>query len=87
VLVGVERVRDEARCESRGVFLLLPPGGAATPLGSTCATGELVTVVESPLVTLYRCDRLRRQPISDPELGVVEPEQLVELHRFDSSLD
>jgi hypothetical protein len=66
-------------------YFLLHPDGANTSLHAACAEGTLETLVESPLVHLHRCGRLRAEPVQDPELGAVSPERLIALQRFDSS--
>ena len=72
VLVALEPASGAAACPTGGAYVLLGPGGTDTPLGRACAE-PLVTVVESPLVTLYRCDRL-----------APEGERLVRLHRLEA---
>ena len=85
VVVRLEDGSAERSCDGEPAYFLLGPDGASTSLYSACAEGALGTMVEGPLVLLHRCARLREEPVRDPELGLVSPERLVALHRFDSS--
>ena len=84
VVVRLERDLAHAFMR-RSTYFLLHPDGANTSLHAACAEGTLETLVESPLVHLHRCGRLRAEPVQDPELGPSSPERLVALQRFDSS--
>jgi hypothetical protein len=83
VLVRLEGGEAGRPCGDAGAYFLLHPDGENTSLYSACADGALEPVAVSPLVHLHRCGRLGEQPVRDPELGVVSPERLLALQRFD----
>jgi hypothetical protein len=85
VLVRLESATAPSSCGGAPAHLLLGPDGASTSLYSACADGALTPVTESPLVTLHRCGRLSANAVRDPALGLVRPEQLLAVQRFDSS--
>jgi hypothetical protein len=85
VLVRLERGAGTRPCEAAAYFVT-GPVPEDNPLVAACAGGALAAVQEGPLVSLHRCDRLGTEPVRDPSFGLVEPERLVMLHRFDSTV-
>jgi hypothetical protein len=83
VLVGIERADAGRACAAPQTFLVVGPGEEGTALASACAAGALEALVESPVGTVYRCDRLRTQPVQDPAGGLVTPARLVAANRLE----
>ncbi|HXF98269.1 MAG TPA: hypothetical protein VNJ46_06615 [Gaiellaceae bacterium] len=89
VLVARELGERTARssCSRDSVYLVLRPWGEGAALASACAPGALARVrepflLEGGAVEAYRCSRLRRDPVRDPLLGVLEARELVAARRF-----
>jgi hypothetical protein len=90
VLVALEQRdgRSGRGCEEGSIYMLAGNVEAARPLLRACEPGALTLVRENdPFLSLYRCARLREEPVRDPVMGTVEPEALVALRRFTPSLD
>jgi hypothetical protein len=83
VLLGLQRPPDGRGCSERSTYFVVGPGDDARPLLRTCAPGQLDRLVRgNDVMTLYRCGRLRREPVRDPLFGPVEPGVLVAIRRF-----
>lgn len=76
VLVRLEPGSGTRSCEGAAAYLVVGPS-LAGPLAEACAPGASEAIVEGPLVSLHRCDRLR---------AGAKAERLVALHRFDSTV-
>ena len=83
VLVRLEPGAAGRPCEN-ATYFVVGPDVAASPLAPACAPGALEPLVEGPLVSLARCDRLGTKPVRDPDAGLVTPERLLTLRRFGS---
>ena len=83
VLVRLEPGAAGRSCEN-ATYFVVGPDIAASPLAPACAPGALEPLVEGPLVSLARCDRLGTKPVRDPDAGLVTPERLLTLRRFGS---
>jgi hypothetical protein len=83
VLVAWEQRRLNGACTGGETYLVLRSGADATALAAACAEGALEPVLEplreDPAAGVYRCSRLRTEPVRDPTHGVLPPERLVEL--------
>jgi len=87
VLVEVERRPVEPPCRDGSTYFVLGAGVDAASLVGTCVPDGLQHVVQgAETMSLYRCTRLRADPIRDPLLGVVEPETVVALRRLHPTL-
>jgi hypothetical protein len=82
VLVGIEQAERARTCPPGARFLVVGPGEEGMALASACVPSALERLREAPIGSVYRCERLRSEPIQDPTLGLVEPEQLVAQHRL-----
>jgi hypothetical protein len=83
VLVALESRPSDTPCPERSPYLVLGAGQGADVLGAACARGALEHVLQGgESMALYRCDRLRAEPVLDPLFGPVEPATLVALHRL-----
>jgi hypothetical protein len=90
VLVALEQrgVERPEGCEGGATYMLVGYIEAARPLLRTCERGALELVVRGgEFMSLYRCSAIRDEPVHDPLIGRIEPEQLVALRRFRPSLD
>ena len=82
VLVALQHRPRSQTCERRQTFFVARqwmPEGAA--LVRACATPP-EQLQSSELATVFRCSRLGRKPVRDPELGLVKPARLVALRRL-----
>jgi hypothetical protein len=90
VLIALEQRGRETggACEGGPTYMLVGNVEAARPLLRACDRGAL-TLVRSrePFLSLFRCGRLREEPVRDPEIGTVDPEELVAVRRLRPSLD
>jgi hypothetical protein len=86
VLVGLERASRPGLCEGGETHLVTGVGSAEEDeaLTSVCVPGSLELLTDAHIGSLYRCGRLRAEPVHDPELGVVDPERLVAARRLES---
>jgi hypothetical protein len=83
VLVALERRPADTSCAQGSPYFVLGTGTHAATLTSTCAPNRLAHVLQGgESMGLYRCSRLRAEPVDDPLFGVVEPETLVALTRL-----
>jgi hypothetical protein len=85
VLVGLERRSGEQPCRDTDAYFVVGPGEEGAALASACVPGTLEQIHEAPLehpVSVRRCGQLGAQPVRDPSFGLVEPEKLVALRRF-----
>jgi hypothetical protein len=82
VLVRIESQGPPADCESAATYLIVGPEPQGRPLAKACRDGSLERIGEHAGATVYRCGTLGDTPVRDPDLGVVSPEELVELRRL-----
>jgi hypothetical protein len=80
VLVELEHRRVAPACAHPTTYLVV--GAEGTALRQACAPGALEPVLEEFPASVYRCFRLREQPVRDPTFGSVEPTKLVALRRL-----
>jgi hypothetical protein len=81
VLMSFER-DSEPVCDSTAVYLVAGYHDARIALVRACASGSLERLRETrTLASLYRCGQLRSEPVRDPDYGLVETSELVELRR------
>jgi hypothetical protein len=83
VLVGLADGGRRA-CAEDGAYLVVGPNVEGTALSRICAEDRLESLVLGPRAGLYACERLRSQPIRDERSRLVEPEELLDRHRFRS---
>lgn len=81
VVAGLVSPPPSSRCEGGETYLVAGIGEAGRALLEACAPGGLELVLEG-FGSVYRCAALRTEPVHDPEVGVVEPEQLVARRRL-----
>jgi hypothetical protein len=82
VLVALEPNVTGPRCDPGDTYLVVRDVGEGVPLIRACAPGARSTVWESWMAVVYRCSRLRAEPVRDPTLGLVQPDRLVALRRL-----
>jgi hypothetical protein len=88
VVVAVARPGSAATCEGSATYLVLGGGERALLLARACAPAYRKHVVQGgEAMALFRCGRLRSDPVRDPVLGPVAPEVVVALYRLRPSLD
>jgi hypothetical protein len=90
VLIALEQRGRETggACERGPTYMLVGNVEAARPLLRACDRGALTLVRSSePFLSLFRCGRLRDERVRDPEIGTVDPEELVAVRRLRPSLD
>jgi hypothetical protein len=85
VLVGLEQRIATGPCDDADAYLVVGPGEEGRALASACADGALEELRTAPVGSFHRCQRLRTEPVQDPTLGLVEPERLVAVRRFEAS--
>ena len=80
VLVSLERRTVETTCPLDSTYFVLGGGPGAAALTATCMPDRLAHVLQGgESMGLYRCRRLRSEPLANPLFGLVEPETLVAL--------
>jgi hypothetical protein len=86
VLVAHQHRTVAATCAEGATYLVVGtlPEGAA--LREACAEHALEPVLEEYPVSVFRCARLREQPVRDPTFGPVEPARLVILRALEPTL-
>ena len=90
VLVALERRGGRVRepCEDGTIHMLVGNVEGGLPLLHACERGALRRVRSGgEFMSLYRCERLREEPVREPLIGLAEPEVVVALRRFRPSLD
>jgi hypothetical protein len=85
VLVGLEQRSATGPCDDADAYLVVGPGEEGRALASACADGALEELRTAPVGRFHRCQRLRTEPVQDPTLGLVDPERLVAVRRFEAS--
>lgn len=83
VLVGIGRSDADETCSPEGTVIVAGPGEEGTALASACAPAALELLAQAPVGAVYRCARLRAEPVRHPTRGLVAPAQLVALHRLE----
>jgi len=86
VLIGLEREGRASACDDADAYLVVGPGEEGTALASSCVPDTLEQLREAPVGAVYRCDRLRAEPVRDPTLGLIEPDELVAQRRLQPAL-
>ena len=84
VLVALERDAEPGTCAEGETYIVVGSDPSGGSLLEACAPGALSTLRDWPQGSVYRCGRLSTEPVLDPELGRVDPEQLVVRRRLRS---
>ena len=82
-LVGLERHGERGSCAEGGTYLVVGPNESGAALLKVCAPGASTTLRDWPSGSVYRCTRLASEPVRDPELGRVQPEELILRRRLE----
>jgi hypothetical protein len=82
VLVSVKSQGEPGGCVDRETYLVVGPNATGAALLHVCPSEALEAIRDWPSGSVYRCGHLASEPIQDPELGAVEPEELVDRRRL-----
>ena len=83
VLVKLDSPAGYRQCVPGGAYFVLPAyPPARLSLLRACAPGRVQPIELGRLLGVYACSELRTGPIRDPDLGLVQPRQLLAAYRF-----
>jgi hypothetical protein len=77
VLVALDRRGEPSRCTEGETYLVVGPNETGAALLQVCGSEALSTIRDWPSGSVYRCEHLATESVRDPELGRLEPKELI----------